>query len=200
MISCCFLLLAVPLAGASKIIRRLVWSEQAFFFSDFLAGLKESFVKILILTVIISAAIYGLYSLQMVANLNWFLKYVPYGVFVVILLPFFLHFIVLINVYNQPIGQAVRNSFIMYFKTPFLTILFAALPLVSVYLISLINLIAVRILIHALIIVALLPVYLLLWFLYDIHALDKNVNKTLFPEAYRRGLYIAKDENEEAEE
>jgi hypothetical protein len=198
-ISCSYVLLAIPLAGTTKIARRLIWSEQAFF-GDFWTGIKENGLKMLALTLVISASIYGLYSLQMASNINWFLKYGPYGIFAIVLLPFSLHFIALINIYNQPIGQTIRNSFIIYFKTPFVTILFAVAPLLAFYLVNLIDFVAIRMLIHALSLVVLLPIYLLLWFVYDISILDKSINKTLFPEAYKKGLYIKKSEEDANEE
>lgn len=70
------------------------------------------------------------------------------------------------------------------------------LPLLAFYLVNLIDFVAIRMLIHALALVVLLPVYLLLWFVYDISVLDKNINKTLFPEAYKKGLYAKKSETD----
>ncbi len=194
-ISCCYIFLSVPVAGISKIMRRFIWSEQVFFLSDFFTGIMENILKTLVFSVILAASIYGLYSLKTISNLPWFLEYMPYGVFAIIILPFFLHFMVLMNIYSQPIGKTIMNSFMMYFKTPFLTILFAVLPLISIYLIGLIGYIGIWFLVHALMIVVFLPIYLLLWFTYEISFLDKRVNEVLFPEIYKKGLYVDKSDS-----
>ena len=74
--------------------------------------------------------------------------------------------------------------------------MFSAILLLSIYLVGQINFIVIKILIYILLIVILLPAYLLLWYLYSISVLDKYINVKLFPEAYKKGLYI-KEKNEE---
>ena len=81
----------------------------------------------------------------------------------------------------------------MYFKTPIITILLVMIPTLIVYLINLINILPIRILTFSLLIVALFPIYFLIFYIYEISALDKYVNKHLFPEAYKKGLYIEKE-------
>ena len=199
-VSCCFLFLAFPFAGCSKMLRCYVWSEQVFFFHDFFHGIKENFLKVFAFFLVIAASIYGLYTLQTLSGLPWVARYLPYGAFAILVLPPFLHFAVLINIYSQSAGKSLKNSFVLYFKTPFLTILFAALPLLSIYLVSLIDYVAIRLLVHSILIVAILPPYLLLWFTYAVSVLDKCVNKTLFPEVYKKGLYTKGDQKTPEEE
>lgn len=191
-----FIFISFPLAGILKILRRLSWSEPLFPLLDFFTGIKENILKILLFTLIICSSIYGLYSIKLLNNSSWFIKYVPFGLFACILIPLFLHFIILINIYNQSIGKTIKNSFVLFFKSPFITLLFSAILLLSIYLVGQINFIVIKILIYILLIVILLPAYLLLWYLYSISVLDKYINVKLFPEAYKKGLYI-KEKNEE---
>lgn len=170
-----------------------------FFLNDFFNGIKENFFKTFIYFLVISLSIYGLYSLKLFSNLSWFIKYVPFGVFLCMIFAAFLHYVVIINIYTQPLGKTIKNSFVMYFKSPFLTLLFTCLPFLILYLIGKINLLTIKILVLSIIIVILLPSYLLLWNIYEISILDKYVNKKYFPEAYRKGLNNKEERNNQVE-
>ena len=188
-ISSSFIFTSISFAGVSKIYRHLIWTEPIFLFRDFLKGIKENIVKILLFDLVIIASIYGLYSLNMIPIDIWIVKYLPFAIFACIVIAVYLHFILQINIYNQKGLMLVKNCFAVYFRSPLITLLFVALLFLVILLANIINVILIKFIVFCALTLFLLPIYLLIWFLLDINILDKCVNKELFKEVYRKGLH-----------
>lgn len=197
-----YMLFSVVFAGALRSIRQYGWEEVVFFWRDLWIGIKQNWKQTLILALVfgVQTAI-GQYLNTMGTIAQDSALKIAGGVFGgvtwLICFPIYAYMLVAISVYSNTFIQNLKAAFVLYAKAPLRTLMILIL-LIAVFLISLLP----QFLCHIIGQVAgmmLLPVSLLIWFLFTSAQLDKHINPIYFPELIGRGLYQKKTENEKEE-
>lgn len=184
----CLFIASFGFAGVTRILRQLIWSEPVFFRYDFIAGIKsngKAYAVIFFLAGVVSAV-------DTIAGSTMFpvelLKYVPYAISVIFLLPVAMYMLSQIIVYKNSVGALLKNSCILYIKSFPVTLMFLCLLCIPM-LAGFIPLVFIKYAVQVLIIIFGLPLYILGWLLYSFSRFDIFINKEQFPELYRRGIY-----------
>ena len=94
-------------------------------------------------------------------------------------------------IYSDKVGKNLMNSLKLYFRSVFITFLFCLLCY-SLVLIRYIPSILKYFLV-AIVIVLVLPIFLLMFYEYEIHIFDKYINSYQYPHFVKKGLYIEKE-------
>lgn len=185
------MIFSIGLAGSLKVIRRLIWSEPIFFRDDFLTGIKENYKGYLPISLFggILNAINTLIVSYMPSN-N-FLSYLPLIALLVLFYPVIFIFAFYNVIYSDNVGKNLMNSLKLYFRSVFITFLFCLLCY-SLVLIRYIPSI-LKYFLAAIIIVLVLPIFLLMFYEYEIHIFDKYINSYQYPHFVKKGLYIEKE-------
>ena len=77
----CLAVFAVGVAGATRVVRQLVWGEGVFFWGDFSDGIKQNY-KNCLLTFLLLGLTYALCSFILVLNVEYqFVVYIPIALF-----------------------------------------------------------------------------------------------------------------------
>lgn len=189
-VACCALS-SIAAAGSANVIKRLCWLEPVFFGAEFRGGIKSNGA--------VYAAVFTAFGLLQflcgrVAALSdsFVLTAIPAGVLVTVFVPVMLFMLLQACVYKLRITENIRNSIALYLKTAPKTLL-AVLIAVAPTALTLIPNIILKYALLALTVVFILPLMAAGWFLYGSSVLDNAINKTQFPELYKRGLRNKED-------
>ena len=182
------MIFSLALAGSLKIIRRLLWGEPVFLKDDFLIGIKENYKGYLVISLF--GGILNAINTVVVSYLpgNNFLSYLPLIALLALFYPVIFVFAFYNVIYTGKIGRNLINSTKLYFRSVFITFLFCLLCY-SLILIKYIPSILKYFLAGA-IIVLVVPIFLLMFFEYEIYVFDKHINSHQYPEFYKKGLYV----------
>lgn len=194
-----YMLFAVVLAGALRLIRQYAWEEVVFFWRDLWIGIKQNWRQTIILGLIMALQnAIGQYLNSMGTVTRDLVLKISGGVFGgvtwLICFPIYAYMLVVICVYSNTFMQNLKVAFALYAKAPLKTLLILIL-LTAVFLISLLPQFLCHI-IGQIAGVLLLPILLLIWFLFTSAQLDKHINLIYFPELIGRGLYQENTEYE----
>lgn len=191
-----FVILSIGAAGAFYVIRKLVWNEDVVFFKDLFHGIKINSVQCIIsgllFIIFVGAMNYGMNMLELNVSLGafyWILKIVQIFLTVMAILLLLFQYCAIV-VYNDKMFTIIKNSFAltwMSFPRSIGALLLAFLPLVlfftfiQVYIIYII----------AIVFMALVGFGygILVFTLNAHHVFDKYINRTSFPDFYKKGLY-----------
>lgn len=191
----CITFASVGFAGSARVIRQLVWGEGVFFKDDFIQGIKSNGLSYAVifffggaLSCINEIVSSFLYPVEI-------LKYVPYAITVVFLLPLALYLLSQAVVYKNGLMQSLKNSGVLYVRYAPYTLVFL-LILISPAFMGFIPLVFVKYLLYVLLILFALPPFLLAWLLFCFSIFDKHINSRLYPQLYMRGLYKPDPETE----
>lgn len=162
----------------------MLWNEPIFFGDDFNKGFKSNSLRFGVTTFLLALINYALSMLT-----GSITAYVLIGVFLAIILPVSIWFMLQGIYYRLGILASIKNSFLMYLKTFPFTILLLACTVVPFWLVE--NLIAYM-LVKYLVFIVLVVIYIIpltmCWLLYALHIFDKYLNKEHYPQIYRKGM------------
>jgi len=188
----CMVIASLGFAGAARIIRQLVWGEAVFFRDDFITGIKSN-GKSYALTFFLAGVVICIDTI--VAGFRFpveIIKYIPYGVSVIFLLPIALFLLSQSVIYKNRAVVFLKNSCILYIKSAPKTLLFVLALTVFVFA-EFIPLVFIKYALYVLAIIFALPLFMLAWTLFSVSLFDKYMNKEQYPDLYMRGLYKPKD-------
>ena len=187
-----FIVLAIPLAGSSRVFRNLVYGEGILFKDDFIKGIKENVLMYIILCFLFGAIKSGVNYLINFSNANGNTVYLIFSGFLLIafyifIVPSLALFANLKQTYKITFFNAAKASIKMSIVSLLVVLLFA-IPLYFAQYISFVAILFVAILLICIIFLILGPLYLLLWKLYIAHLFDKYINSTNYLDFYHKGL------------
>lgn len=184
-------ILGIGVGAIMKIIKNLCYLEPVFFGYDFKSGLKNNWLSMSFLFLLV-----GLFN----AATMYAVKVIQYPILIgviivlvfVILYPPLMMMIPHISIYTNKFYKRIYLSFAMYvrFFLPFLGIfILVGLP----FLLFLIPSILIKYLVFAVFCIFLIPISYLIVFLYSSHVFDRCINQKYFPELVNKGLQRNKD-------
>lgn len=186
-------LFAVLFAGVVQLIRQLLWNEPIFFGDDLKRGLKSNSIKYGVTVFILSVLNYAINVFT-----RSIVNYILNGIFVAIILPVVIWFLLQSIYYNLSVFACIKNAILLYIKTLPVTILLLVCTIVPLWLVSnLISLVLVKYIVLIVLYLFYLVPLTMCWMLYASHIFDKYLNKVHYPEIYRKGMRkIEEQENE----
>ena len=185
------LIFGLGVGGCLRIIKRLCYLEPVFFYEDLKLGIKQNGRQSAVGSFFIGLFFSGTYIFRLLRPAE-FLWNIPVGLFALVVYPSFLFSFPIISTYKINTGQAFSVGARMYFKT----FVFSLIPLslfLAPYLFEMIPDLVIKY-IAILLFLLLSPMWLLSFFLYETHFLDKYINKENYPELYGRGLHKKNEE------
>lgn len=194
-----YMLFAIVLSGTLRLVRQYAWEEVVFFGRDLWIGIKQNWKQTIGLAFLLGLQnAMGQYLNAMGTITQDLALKIAGGVFGgvtwLICFPIYAYILIGISIYSNTFMQNLKAAFALYAKAPLKTLLIL-ISLIAVFLISLLP----QFVCHMIGQVAgllLLPILLLIWFLFTSAQLDKHINPIYFPELLDRGLYQVKTENE----
>ena len=188
-------LFGLVLSGVLRVIRQFAWEEVVFLWRDFWIGIKQNKGQITAILAIVGiqnvVRIYLTGTGQVTGNQVISLVGMIFtGTSILIFAPVWAFMCVQVSVYGNSFWQNVKLGFAVYAKTclqSLLSLAMLALP----WIISLLPNIWCH-LIGQGVGVFLLPLTLLIWFLYVFHFMDQYINPGHFPELVGKGLFKEK--------
>ncbi len=184
----------VGLAGAVRIVRRLIWQEDVFFWFDFKKGIKENAGSFLVTGLLLGVTNWVVQTLirygYFVENSSWYDIVLPISIAaMVLLLPIFVFTLFQTDLYSLPYLAKLKNSFLLAMRTApstFATVCLVFAPW-AVLFFSMDEIL--YLVIFAALIVLLTPLELLALNEYSLHIFDRFINKENHPEIYDKGIY-----------
>lgn len=187
-----YILFATVLSGVIRIIRQYSWEEVVFFRRDLWIGITQNWKQCTGLACLLGVQVavgqylngMGIISQDMAlkiasgvfSGITWFICF-----------PIYACMLVQISIYGNSFSQNLRAGIALCAKAPIKTLVVLFLLCIS-FLISKLPWLMCHI-IGQIVGVLLLPIMLLIWFLYVSAQLDKYINPTHFPELIGRGMY-----------
>ena len=179
-------LLGIGVASIMKIVKNLCYLEPVFFTYDFKNGLKNNWLSMSFLFLLV-----GFLN----AMTMYVIKVIPYPILVgviialvfVIFYPPLMMMIPQISIYTNKFYKRIYLTFVMYVKFffPFLGVfILAGLP----FLLFLIPSILIKYLVYVVVCIFLIPISYILVFLYSSHIFDRCINQKFFPELVNKGI------------
>ena len=182
------LIFAFGLAGALKIIKRLVWNEPIFYSHDFFEGIKENALFFAFAALLLSIA-YGLSQVVILFNVGGkFLMYLPKVIFLVAICPVMLESVSFSFIYQCKFITKIKAGFIFGLKC-YPSALISSSVFAIFLLLDLIPYIFIKIGIFALALLLLCPILLLGVLINQMRLYDKHFNPKNFPDLVGVGLY-----------
>ena len=190
------MIFSLGLAGALKVIRRLIWGEPIFLREDFLTGIKENWKGYLVVSFI--GGVLNAINTLIVSFMpsNNFLAYLPLIALLALFYPVIFVFAFYNVIYAEKVGKNLVNSLKLYFRSVFITFLFCLLC----YSLTLIKYVPsiLKYFLAGLVIIFVLPIFLLMFYEYEIYVFDKHINSYQYPQFVNKGLYVKPSNNNEA--
>ena len=184
------LLLAVPLSGVSRVLKRLVHGEGVLFKEDFFQGIAMNIWQFLLLLFIYTV----LRFLTQFAHI--YMAGIPYvsdisygasmGILHIVFIPILLFMFAQASIYKIKFWLNFQNSYRLAFNSILVMLLFS-LVIFGVYYMRYIPHPVLRIGLDSLLIL-LSPLYLLAIDLFAMSKFDVYINRENYPEIYRKGL------------
>lgn len=189
------ILIGIVLGGISRISRELAWGEGILFFHDFVVGIKKSFKVNLfdsfflgvLLLIVDLIKIYSTYTIGGMGGT--LLIGVSIGIFILLFVPLLL-FMMAYNIYYS---STIRSNISVSFKlllSNYLKIIPFSIFISLIYFIFLINVPVLLIVLFAVILLFIVPLFSLAWTLMSLSIFDTTFNIKQYPHIYKKGLYI----------
>lgn len=183
-----FAILGFLMSGIAQIVRQLCWNEPVFFGDDFKTGIKTNGVKFMLVSLLASLTNYAASLTD--TGLSYLLIPVSYA----ITLPIAIWYLLQTLYYNVGVKDGIKNGVLFYVKTFPITLLLLFLTVFQPFLITdFIYNFAVKYVLYVLVAVVYFVPMLMIWLLYACHIFDKYVNKTNYPDIYRKGMLKEKE-------
>lgn len=184
------LILAVPLAGASRVLKRLVHGEGVLFKEDFFQGIVMNIWQFLLLLFIYTVLRFLTQFVHIYMAGIPYVSDISYGVSMgilhIIFIPILLFMFSQTAIYKIKFLLNFKNSYKLAFNSILVMLLFS-LVIFGVYYMRYISHPVLRIGLDSLLIL-LSPLYLLSIDLFTISKFDIYINRENYPEIYRKGL------------
>ena len=183
----CYVILGIGFSAISRILRQLVWAEHIFFFEHLKLGVRQNCKSFLVIFLIygILNAINTFVSTTFAES---FFSGIPPAISLLIFIPVGIYMLSQSIIYNVTFGKSFKNGLTLYLKTaPFVWIFVALIFAFS--LTNGIGILLVKIPVHLVIILFVVPMFSIAWILYSFHVFDKYVNPENHPEIIGKGLY-----------
>lgn len=203
----CITALAFPFAGMIYTIRNLVWGESVSVRQDYWKGIKTGWKQYLltffVLSILITSFVYAfmLFKIQVVMGTADAFGYIALGIAIlgiVVIGGVSIFMLPAMSMYTLRWHKHVKNGALLFVATLPQTlgiIILTVLPFVlSALLGSLISM-----LVSMLVMVVGVSFILLMWTVYAQYVLDKSVNKRSKNSAYKRGIYVVKEQENTVE-
>ena len=187
-----FLMFAVVLSGVIRVVRQFCWMENVTLSYDFFLGLKQNIFQVTLLMIFVAVFWYlSTYCLNISYVSENFMKYLlvlPFGLFVLVIMPIVGYILVAIATYSNTFLQNIKVAFIVYAINPFKAILCTVLCSV-IFALKFIPNIYVQLITEG-VGYLLLPFLLLGFFLFSNKQFDKHINNQYYPYLVNKGLWI----------
>lgn len=185
-------LFSVALSGVLRIVRQYAWEENVHFPTDFAKGIRDNYRKITaicMLAGLIYVLCLGVYY-TVTAYKSTAVSYIsllPVGLSVLVVLPIFAIALVMVPIYNNRLGNTLKNAFVVYSRSLlkvvgflFLCLLIWVPALIPNFYCHIFGGIAGAIL---------TPYALLAWSLFCYNRFDEHINPAVSPELIGRGTF-----------
>ena len=188
-----YMIFAIGVSGALRIVRNLVYGEVIFFKNDFLLGMR-SYWKLCIFSALVFSLLKGMtnllaYLVNNYANYSYLHIFSGFaiGIFYLLIVPIVFFYISLSMTYDLTFVRCLTLSIRfalanLLIATVFSGVLFALTFIWYIGILLVVDLI----LIVSMVFIA--PIYILLWHLYVISRFDKYINEQQFPSVFKKGL------------
>ncbi len=188
--------LSVGAAGAFYVIRRLVWGEDICFFKHFWRGIKNNTRQSIMAGVLAITLVGGIGYASNLLSLNfqlestyWILFLIQIFLYVFILLVLIFQYCI-IAVYSDSMITIIKNSLAFTLSSlPKSVAILALMALPMILLLLFGNVYWIYLIITVLMGLAGLGYAILVFTLHAHGIFDKYINKTNFPQIYKKGLY-----------
>lgn len=197
-------LLGLPFAGLMYTLRNMVWGESVSVGQDFLKGIKTGWKQYLavffVLGFLISALLmvmrmFNIQSLQGETDFFSTLAYILSIVGMIMVSGIVLYLLPTMSMYNMKLRKLIKNAGLLALAMFPFTVGILLLTAAPFILGVLFGSQFMAIMIMALLFIG-VAVIMLMWTVYVQYVLDKSVNKRANNVAYKRGIYVTKEENE----
>lgn len=186
----CNLIIAIPLAGLARVLKRLVHGEGVLFKDDFFTGIKQNIWHFLLLMFIYSflrfASQFTYIYIKNIPIVSEIVVGVSTGILFILFVPIILFMFAQDAIYKMNIWTNFKNSYQLAIRSILVMLIFSLL-IFGTYFISYIPLIYVELIVWGFIII-ISPLYFLSLSLFTMSKFDRYINKDNYPEVYRKGL------------
>ena len=188
----CYMLFAVAVSGAMRLMRQYAWEEVTFFWRDLWTGIKQNWKQTVSIAFVLGLQnAVGQYLSGMSSLTQDPAMKIASGIFLgitwILCFPIGACMLAPISIYSNNFRQNLKVGFVLFARNPFKTLL-VLLGMTCLFWAGLYPNFLVHLIAQALGIL-LLPTVLLVWFLFEMEQLDKHINPLYFPELIRRGMY-----------
>lgn len=196
-------LLGIPFAGLMYVVRNMVWGENVTVGQDYLKGIKTGWKQYLavffvlgfiISAVVLSIRLFNIQSLQEKVDALGVASVILAIIGMLMVAGIVLYLLPTMSMYKMKLRKLIKNAALLSLAMLPMTIgmlLLTALPfLLGLFFGSQLMAMVIMILI-----VLGVAVIALMWTVYVQYVLDKSVNKRANNSAYKRGIYVAKEED-----
>lgn len=180
-------ILFVGFAGVFKILKELIYGEPIFFKEDFIEGIKENSKSFIVIAAII--ALFNLFELLISYSFsnNVVFEVIPVAFNYVLIFPICFVSIYLTSVYTNKFMVTLKTSIIILFK--FLPrILLCFIFTFGFFALEFIPIAYIKYCVVIVCLVFVLPISIFASYENFIDIFDENINKTQFPNFYKKGI------------
>ncbi len=188
------MILFIGFSGLVRIIRRLIWQEDIFFWFDFKKGIKENWKSFLLVGFIVGGVNWLVQLLirygYFIDHSSWYEWALPISIAVaVLLIPILCLTRFQTDIYVLSFRAKMKNSFLLTMRTAPSTLGFMALVFApwGIFLISMNEVLYLVLLAFFFFVIA--PLELLAISEYCLHVFDRFINKNNHPEIFDKGIY-----------
>lgn len=187
------LIFSIGLSGAFYLMKNLLFQEGYLFFKTYLKGIRINAKEFVLVTLFYSVIIYLLlYSWNYLSYIN-FAFYVPYSFVVILIILIIMSMLMYsycqIVIYKNSIFTTIKNSFLFTIKDLFRSFGILAISFFPLLLSFFINQAVFSLIVFIIYICIGFGHSILVISLYCQSQFDKYVNKTNYPEIYKKGLF-----------
>lgn len=171
-------------SGVVQILRQLTWNEPIFLGDDFKDGVKGNGLRFTLTALLLSLIAYLLSLLQ-----DSMASYVLYGIFMAVVAPIAIWYLLQTLYYRLEVGQGIRNGALFYVKTFPVTALLLICTVVPIRaVLDLIPILSVKYIVTVVLAVFGTIPLSMAWILYACHIFDRYINREKYPSVYRKGM------------
>lgn len=198
-------LLGIPFAGLMYVVRNMVWGENVTVGQDYLKGIKTGWKQYLVVffvlgfiisAVVLSIRLFNIQSLQENVDALGIAAVILAIIGMLMVAGIVLYLLPTMSMYKMKLRKLIKNAALLSLAMLPMTIgmlLLTALP----FLLGMLFGSQIMAMVIMILIVLGVAVLALMWTVYVQYVLDKSVNKRANNSAYKRGIYVAKEEDGE---
>ena len=191
-------ILFAGVSGVLRVIRQLVFGEPVVFRFDFNKGIKDNFKTFLLIGLFVALLKLLISFIVIGFGFNPYIKVAAYAILYAVLLPPLFVMSAYSVIYANKFFTSLKQSFLLYLRGSW-KFLGMILVIIVPYILleEFFSYVTFRQIIYCVLIVFALPLVILISFMVMFETFDKLINIRLFPEIWRKGLYVSEKEKEE---